>query len=81
MGTRVAVETALGTQTKFVKGGSSYASTDDARLLLGLASDDKILKATVYWSHGEPQEIKGLLIDAYHELTEGRPEPKVLPPK
>ena len=81
VGTRVAVETALGTQTKFVKGGSSYASTDDARLLLGLASDDKILKATVYWSHGEPQEIKGLLIDAYHELTEGRPEPKVLPPK
>ena len=80
-GTRLVVETALGTQTKFVKGGSSYASTDDARLLLGLASDEKILKATVFWSHADAQEVKGLTVDHYHELTEGSPNVKILSPK
>jgi len=81
VGTRVVVETALGKQTKFVKGGSSYGSTDDCRLLLGLNADDKVLKATVYWSHGAAQEIAGLSIDAYHELTEGDAAVKPAPAK
>ncbi len=80
VGTRLVVETALGTQTKFVKGGSSYASTDDPRLLLGLASDEKILKATVFWSHGDAQEVKGLTVDHYQEVTEGSPSVKILAP-
>ena len=71
VGTRVVIETALGQQTKFVKGGSSYASTDDARVLFGLGADETILKATVHWSHGERQEIPGLMVDKYHECIEG----------
>ena len=81
MGTRVVVESALGTQTKFVKGSSSYAPTDDAHLLLGLAADEKILKATGYWSHGDAQEVKGLTVNHYHEVTEGSPSVKILAPK
>ena len=76
VGSRVEIETALGKQTKFVKGGSSYASTDDSRLLFGLGEDEKILKATVYWSHGGSQSISGLGIDRYFDVTEGIPEAK-----
>ena len=71
VGSRVVIETKLGTQTKFIKGGASYGSTDDSRVLLGLAGDDQILKATVHWSHGTAQEIPGLTVDAYHLITEG----------
>ena len=71
VGSRVVIETASGKQTKFVTGGSSYASTDDSRLLLGLDGDGSILKATVHWSHGEAQEIRGLAVDKYSEVIEG----------
>ena len=71
VGTRVVVETASGSQTKFVKGGSSYASTDDDRLLFGLDGDEAIRKVTVYWSHGKPQEIAGSTADKYQTVVEG----------
>ena len=81
VGSRVEIETASGKQTKFVKGGSSYASTDDSRLHFGLGQDEKILKATVYWSHGGAQEIGGLGADRYFDVTEGIADAKALTPK
>jgi hypothetical protein len=61
--TRVVVETALGTQTKFVKGGASYASTDDARVHLGLGGDATVRKVTVHWSHGGTQDVPPPAVD------------------
>ena len=71
VGSRVAIETASGTQTKFVKGGSSYGSTDDPRLLFGLDGDDKIAKVTIHWSHGTSEAVDGLTVDGYFTVTEG----------
>lgn len=71
VGSRVVVETASGAQTKFVKGGASYGSTDDARLLFGLDADQRILGVTVHWSHGAAEAFSGVSADAYHSLSEG----------
>jgi hypothetical protein len=71
VGARAVVETAGGRQTRLVKGGGSYASTNDPRLHFGLGADAAITKATVYWPSGRVQELAGLAPDAYWELTEG----------
>jgi hypothetical protein len=76
VGARVVLESAGGRQTKFAKGGGSYASTNDPRMLFGLASDTKIDRVTVYWPSGKVQEVKGVGPDAYWVLTEGEPDAK-----
>src|SRR5579883_388613 len=81
VGARVVVETEGGRQTRFVKGGGSYASTNDSRLLFGLGSDSKIAKATVYWPSGQVQMIVGLEPGAYWEVAEGETKPKKVEPK
>lgn len=73
VGSRVVLETAGGKQARFVKGGASYGSTDDPRLLFGLASDDTILKCTIFWSHGKAEDVSGLAVDRYFHVTEGVP--------
>jgi hypothetical protein len=76
VGARVVVESAGGRQTKFVKGGGSYASTNDPRLVFGLGADAKIDKVTVYWPSGKVQEVAGLEPGAYWVVTEGVEKPK-----
>jgi hypothetical protein len=70
------IETAGGRQTRFVKGGASFASTNDPRLHFGLGADAKIEKATVYWPSGKVQDLAGLEPDAYWEIAEGEAKPK-----
>ena len=74
VGSRVVIETAGGKQTKYVKGGGSYGSTNDPRLHFGLGTDSKIEKVTVYWSSGKVQEVGNITPDAYWQLSEGQPE-------
>jgi hypothetical protein len=81
VGARVVVETAGGTQTKFVRGGASYASTNDPRLVFGLGADAKIEKVTVYWPSGKSQEVAGVGPGAYWRLTEGEEAAKKVEPK
>ncbi|MBN8907976.1 MAG: CRTAC1 family protein [Rhodospirillales bacterium] len=76
VGARVAVETAAGRQTRFVKGGAGYASTNDPRLHFGLGADAGPAKVTVHWPSGKAQEVTGLEPDAYWEVTEGAAQPK-----
>jgi hypothetical protein len=71
VGARVVIESAGGRQTRFAKGGGSYASTSDSRLLFGLGADSKVEKATVYWPSGKAQELAGLEPGAYWEVAEG----------
>jgi hypothetical protein len=78
IGARVVVETAGGKQTKFARGGGSYASTNDPRLLFGLGADATIEKVTVYWPSGKMQEVAGLAPDAYWSVTEGEATPRRL---
>jgi hypothetical protein len=76
VGARVVIETDGGRQTRFAKGGSSFASTNDPRLHFGLGTDTKITKATVYWPSGKVQEVAGLEPDAYWDVAEGEAKPK-----
>lgn len=71
VGARVVLESAGGRQTRFAKGGGSYASTGDPRLHFGLGSDAAIDKLTVYWPSGAVQEVAGVTPGAYWTLTEG----------
>lgn len=71
VGARVVIETAGGRQTKFAKGGGSFASSNDPRMVFGLGPDTKIEKATVYWSWGEAQTVAGLEADGYWRVVEG----------
>jgi hypothetical protein len=75
VGARVVIESAGGRQTRFAKGGASYGSTNDPRLLFGLASDTKIEKVTVYWPSEKTQEVTGLEPGAYWDVTEGEGRP------
>jgi hypothetical protein len=77
VGARVVVERGSGTLTRVVKGGGSYASTSDRRLLFGLGADDKVLKVTVYWPWGGVQTWENVPAGRYWKLTEG--EAKIQP--
>jgi len=82
VGARVVLESAGGLQTKYAKGGGSFASTNDPRMVFGLGSDQKIDKVTVFWPSGKSQEITGLVPGAYWQVIEGEataqePQPKV----
>jgi enediyne biosynthesis protein E4 len=76
VGTTATLETSKGKLTRFVKGGGSYLSANDSRLLFGLGNKGKPERLTVRWSWGEKQSWEGLEAGAYWELREGESEPK-----
>jgi len=73
VGARVVIESATGQQTKFIRGGASYACTNDPRLLFGLGPDPTLKKIMVYWPSGLVQEVTGLTPNAYWSVSEGNP--------
>ena len=75
VGTRVVVEVGGRNQTRFAKGGGSYASSPDRRLVFGLGSDSKVGKVIVYWPDGSVQEFPELECDCYWRLTQGNRAP------
>ena len=81
VGARVVVEAGGRAQTRFAKGGGSYAATNDRRLLFGLGPTDRIDKVTVFWPDGPRQEFAGVTADAYHTLRQGEKNPVPFPGK
>jgi hypothetical protein len=71
VGSTVVLETDSKRLTRFAKGGGSYCSANDPRVLLGLGSADTPGTLTVKWSWGAPQTWDGLESGAYWELREG----------
>jgi hypothetical protein len=61
------------TLTRFTKGGGSYLSANDQRLLFGLGDTGKVGRLTVKWSWGETQTWDDLEPNQYYELHEGQP--------
>jgi hypothetical protein len=57
--------------TRFTKGGGSYASSGDRRLLFGLG-DETAGRLTVTWPDGSEQHFDGLAVDRYHRIRQGR---------
>jgi enediyne biosynthesis protein E4 len=59
--------------TRFARGGGSYLSSSDPRLLFGLATATRVGTLIVRWPWGESQCWQGLAVDRYWELIEGEP--------
>ena len=68
------IETANRKLTRFTKGGGSYLSSGDPRVLVGLRNDT-IRRVSVKWSWGETQSWEVLEAGAYWDLREGDPKP------
>ena len=56
VGARIVVEAGGRRQTRFAKGGGSYLSSPDRRLLFGLGPVERVDKVTVFWPGGGKQE-------------------------
>jgi hypothetical protein len=67
------VELRLGprTMTRFAKGGGSYLSSGDRRLLFGLDRETTPGRLTVTWPDGAKQHLDGLAADRYHRIVQG----------
>jgi hypothetical protein len=74
VGSTVIVEVDGRRLTRFAKGGGSYLSAGDPRLLFGLGAAGKVGRVTVKWSWGESQSWEGLEPNRYWELREGEAE-------
>ena len=71
---RATVEVGSRQLTRFAKGGGSYLSSSDRRIVFGLGTDEAIRKLTVKWSWGETQTWENLEPGAYWDLREGEPK-------
>lgn len=77
VGTRLELELPGGEKlVRVVKGGGSYMSSGDRRILFGLGGRDKIDRLTVRWPSGKTQTWEGLAVDRYWTLTEGDAKPE-----
>ncbi|MCI0462254.1 MAG: CRTAC1 family protein, partial [Gemmataceae bacterium] len=72
VGAKLTVEAGGRRLTRFTKGGGSYLSSSDRRLLFGLGTATRIDRLTVTWSWGQEQSWDGdqLASDRYHRLVE-----------
>lgn len=70
-GAKAALEAGGRTLTRFVKGGGSYLSSGDRRLVFGLGDAGTVGRLTVTWPWGGEDHWDGLAVDRYWELTAG----------
>ena len=68
VGTVLSFESQGGKQTRFAKGGGSYASAPDSRLLFGLG-DDTTGRLTVTWPSGRKQTFENIKADRYYRVS------------
>jgi hypothetical protein len=76
VGAKVTLETGGRTLTRFAKGGASYLSSGDRRLVFGLGDNGTTSRLTVIWPGGREEHWNGLAADRYWRVSEGeRPVP------
>jgi hypothetical protein len=76
VGARVILEADGRRQTRFAKGGGSYASSGDRRHVFGLDRTSQIDRLSVVWPDGRRQEWTSLAPDRYYRLTQGQENPE-----
>lgn len=81
VGAKVVVEAGGRTQTRFAKGGGSYASSPDRRHLFGLGTADKVVRLTVHWPDGTKTEYADVPTDRYVVAVQGQKELQTPAPK
>jgi hypothetical protein len=72
IGARVTVVTSNMTQIDEVRGGGSYASSNDLRLHFGLGDDSVMKQVEIRWPSGLKEELHNLSGDAIYEIVEGQ---------
>lgn len=78
VGSTVILEAGSRKLTRFAKGGGSYLSAGDPRILFGLGSSDQVKRVQVRWSWGQTQTWDNLRPGHYWELREDQPGAKRL---
>jgi hypothetical protein len=78
VGSTVVVESGGRKFTRFAKGGGSYLSASDTRILCGLADAKVADRVTVRWSWGGTQTWDNLGANRYWELREVETRPNAL---
>jgi hypothetical protein len=81
VGARVELKAGERTLTRFAKGGGSYLSSGDRRLLFGLGPNGAPGRLTVTWPDGSRQTFDGLAADRYHRIRQGKAEAEPYPAK
>jgi enediyne biosynthesis protein E4 len=59
-------------QSRMVKGGSSYLSQSELPVTFGLGKEDRIERAVIYWPSGINEEHKNLTAGKAYECIEGK---------
>jgi hypothetical protein len=72
VGTKVELQVGERTLTRFAKGGGSYLSSADRRILFGLGGETKPGRLTITWPNGAKQNVEGLAVDRYHPISQTR---------
>jgi hypothetical protein len=60
------------TQSRLVKGGSSYLSQSELPVTFGLEKQDRIERVVIDWPSGRTEEYKNLAAGRCYECTEGK---------
>jgi hypothetical protein len=71
VGARLELEVGGQTLVRAVKGGGSYLSSGDRRVIFGLGANEQVGRLRVRWPSGKEQTWQGLTADRYWTLTEG----------
>lgn len=72
IGTSVGIVSAGSTQTRVVKGGSSYLSQSELPLTFGLGKRDRVDRVVVNWPSGRTEEFTNLMAGRSYECVEGK---------
>jgi hypothetical protein len=75
VGARITVKAGGRWQTRYAKGGASFASSSDRRHVIGLADATEVESVQVQWPSGKTQAFEVPKVDCYWRLTEGEKEP------
>ncbi|HEV3143055.1 MAG TPA: CRTAC1 family protein [Gemmataceae bacterium] len=81
VGAKVELQVGQRVLTRFAKGGGSYLSSNDRRLLFGLGHETKPGRLTVTWPDGKKQSIDNLGADRYHAVIQGQSQNHSFPTK
>jgi hypothetical protein len=81
VGARAELRVGQRTLTRFAKGGGSYLSSGDRRLVFGLAEETKSGRLTVTWPDGAKQDFDDLTVDCYHRIVQGQARAEPYPVK
>lgn len=71
VGAKITLEVGGRTLTRFAKGGGSYLSSGDRRLIFGLGGNEKVGRLTVVWPWGQADHWDDLEADRYWQLPAG----------